>query len=186
MRVFLIITFINLCPWIFINSIISYHFSWKFHNFLPWHPRSTAHKVQRQPISCLPGSSVAFGLGRHHWINGRGNQNPAFRGLQVPLVLGGFIGSMAEATKILLSEVSSCLWSWAASSNQWQKQPRSCFPGSSVAFDLGRLHRINGRGNQNPAYRGLQLPLVLGGFIGSMAEATNILLAGIFSCLWSD
>ena len=141
--------------------------------------------MQKQLKSCIPGSSVASGLGRHHWINGRGNQNPAFRGLQVPLVLGGFIESMAEATNILLAGIFSCLWSRAASLDQWQRQPKSRFLRSSVAFGLGRLHRINGRGNQNPAYHSLQLPLVLGGFIESMAEATKILLTRVFSCLWS-
>ena len=94
---------------------------------------------QRQPKSCLPGSSVAFGHGRLHRINGRGNQNPSYRGLQLPLVMGGFIESMAEATKILLTEVFSCLWSWASSLDQWQRQLKSCLPRSSVAFGLIKL-----------------------------------------------
>jgi len=41
-----------------------------------------------------------------------------------------------------------------------QKQLKSFLPGFTVAFGLGQFHQINGRGNQNPAYRGLQLPLI--------------------------
>jgi hypothetical protein len=72
--------------------------------------------VQKQLKSCIPG-------------------------FQLPLALGGFIGSMAEATQILLAGLFSCLWSWAASSDQWQRQPNSCLPGSSVAFILIKLHQ---------------------------------------------
>ena len=36
MRVFFIITFSNICPWIFMISIISYHLSGKFHKILPF------------------------------------------------------------------------------------------------------------------------------------------------------
>ena len=46
-----------------------------------------------------------------------------------------------------------------ASTHKWQKQLKSCFPRSAVAFGLGGLLRVNGRSNQNPARRGLQLPL---------------------------
>jgi hypothetical protein len=35
MRVFFIITFSNICPWIFMNFIISYHLLGKFHKILP-------------------------------------------------------------------------------------------------------------------------------------------------------
>jgi hypothetical protein len=58
-----------------------------------------------------------------------------------------YIAQNAEATQILLTGVHSCLWSWAVSSDQWQRQPKSCLPRPSVAFGLIKQPPTRQKGN---------------------------------------
>jgi hypothetical protein len=58
-----------------------------------------------------------------------------------------YIAQNAEATQILLTGVHSCLWSWAVSSDQWQRQPKSCLPRPSVAFGLIKQPPTSQKGN---------------------------------------
>jgi len=95
------------------------------------------------------------------------------------------VGNLAEATENLLTRCDSCLWSWRVSLGRRQRQLKSWLSGVIVAFGLGMFHWAYGRSNWKPAYRARWLPLVLAGFIESKAEATEILLTGRDSCLWS-
>ena len=99
--------------------------------------------------------------------------------------LAGCIGSTTKATKFPLQRPYSCLWPTLISSGLWQRQLNSRFKGHIVAFDQHWFHRVYGRGNWIPAFFDKWLPLVLGSFIGSTAEATVFLLSSINGCLWS-
>ena len=138
---------------------------------------------QRQQKSCFSGQLAAFALHGFHRVRGGGSKNLASQVCLLPLLLMNFIGSTAEAAKILLLGSACCLCSWWVSSGQRQRQQKSCFSGLLAAFGLGELHRVNGRGSRNSASQVCLLPLVLVSFIGSTAEAAEILLLRSACCL---
>ena len=121
-------------------------------------------------VCCLWTWGVSSGLRQRQ-------QNPASEACLLPLDLGSFFGSSSEATKscfrgvfaafgfweflrvfvrsnkILLPRHVCCLWTWGASSGQWQRQQKSSTKGELVAFGLNKLQRVSGRGSRNPAPR---------------------------------
>ena len=100
----------------------------------------------------------SFGLWRRQ-------QNPAPEACLLPLLLVGFMGSVAEAAKILLLRHFCCLRSSRASSGLRRWQQKSCFQGAFAAFALRELHRVFGGGSKNPASEAPLLPSVFASFL---------------------
>ena len=99
-------------------------------------------------------------------------QNPASEACLLPLSLGSFIGSLAEAakscfrgvsaafdlgwflrvfgggSKILLTRRDCCLWTWRVSSGLRRRQQNACLRGVVAAFDLGEFHRVFSGGSK--------------------------------------
>ena len=67
---------------------------------------------------------AAFELGEFHRVFGGGSKILLPEARLLPLTMGGFIVSLAEAAKTCIPRRVCCLWSWSVSSGLWRRQQK--------------------------------------------------------------